>query len=159
MKKIKNKIKEEGYEAWRRGIEAKSTLKWYKGKLEIRKEDMYDGDWGGKLLFKARSGSLEVNGKNRERDKQGCKLCGEEKETIDHLIIECEKFDEERQALDSAVAGVLGREEWERRKEEEDRGMKTVLGYTENSDSDRQIVNHTKNFLKKCWTIIRKQMQ
>lgn len=35
-----------------------------------RKEERYTGDWGNKLLFKARNGTLEVNGQ----------ACGVEKE-------------------------------------------------------------------------------
>lgn len=52
-KDIKSKLKENVHIEWRDGVETKSTLAWYKGKMKIRREDIYNGDWAGKLLFRA----------------------------------------------------------------------------------------------------------
>ena len=149
-REINKKIEELGYREWREGIERKSTLTWYGGKTEIRKEDWYCGDWESKLLFKTRSGTLEVNGRNREIQEQGCKLCGEEKETIEHLIVECDSYSEERRALDKKIQCLLGDGEWSRRREESDRGIRTVLGLT-NNHHDKTAVTHMKKFLKSVW--------
>lgn len=61
-------------------METKSTLRWYRNKKRIGKEEWSTGDWGSKLLFKARSVTLEVNGRNREEQMQGCQACGTSRE-------------------------------------------------------------------------------
>ena len=91
-----------------------------------------------------------MNGRNREIQEQGCKLCGEEKETIEHLIVECDSYSEERRALDEKIQCLLGDEEWSRRREESDRGIRTVLGLT-NNHHDKTAVTHMKTFLKSVW--------
>jgi len=116
-KEIKKKIEENGHQEWRNGMETKSTLRWYKGKEKLRREEWYAGDWGGKLLFKARSGTLEVNGRKREIQDQRCSSCGEEKETVEHFIIECDSYRTQRQELDRQVAKIIGRAKWEDRRE------------------------------------------
>ena len=73
-------------------------------------------------------------------------MCGDEKEIVNHFIIECDKYKEQRQELDRKVARLIGREEWEERKEGEDRGIRTVLGLTEDKISDSIIVSHMKTF-------------
>ncbi|MPC88944.1 hypothetical protein E2C01_083869 [Portunus trituberculatus] len=98
-------------------MEIKSTLRWYRNKEKIGREEWYQGDWTGKLLSKARSGTLEVNGRNRNPDEQQCGMCGEEKESVEHFIVECDKYRKQRKALDTQVANIIGREEWEERKE------------------------------------------
>ena len=50
-----------GLEKWKRNIENKSTLGWYKGKEKPRMELAYDGSKREELFFKARTGSLELN--------------------------------------------------------------------------------------------------
>ena len=151
VKDIKKKVKENGYEEWKNGMEGKSTLRWYKSKTNIKKEDWYKGNWGGKLLFKARSGTLEVNGRKREMNEQGCKFCEEEKETLEHFIIECDKFRTQRQELEEKISDILGREMWETRKQGDDRGLKTVLGLTGDKDTDKTVVRHTMKFLVESW--------
>ena len=88
IKEIKTRIEENGHQEWRNSMETKSTLKWYRSKEKIGREKWYQGDWGGKLLFKTRSGTLEVNGRNRDTSEQKCEMCGHVKETVDHFIIE-----------------------------------------------------------------------
>ena len=153
VKEIKSKIEENGHQEWRNGVEGKSTLRWYRGKERIGREDWYQGDWASKLLFKARSGTLEVNARNRDKNEQQCRLCGEVKETVEHFIIECDTYRTQRQLLDRQVAEILGREEWEERKELEDRGIRTVLGLTGDKDCDNKIVSHMKTFLAKSWSL------
>lgn len=81
---------------------------------------MYRGDWGSKLLFKARSGTLEVKGSSRDEQDQYCSLCIGEEETIEHLIVACDRYEEERQGLLASVVEIIGEEEWHSRLEEED---------------------------------------
>ena len=81
-------------------MERRSTLKWYKGKERICREEWYQGDWPGKLLFKTRSGTLEIRGRNRDINEQQCRLCREVKEIVEHYIIECDMYRSQRKELD-----------------------------------------------------------
>lgn len=47
-------------------MENKNTLRYFKEKVKPERESFYDGSWEGKLLFKARLDSLELNGRIRE---------------------------------------------------------------------------------------------
>ena len=58
---MKNKIEEKGHQEWRNVMERKSTLRWYRSKERIGREEWHQRDWAGKLLFKAKSGTLEVS--------------------------------------------------------------------------------------------------
>ena len=69
VKEIKRKIEENVLKEWKKGMETKITLRWYKNMESIGREEWYMGDWGGKLLFKVRSGTLELNGRNREKKR------------------------------------------------------------------------------------------
>ena len=86
-------------------MENKGTLRYFKEKLKLERETFYDGSWEGKLLFKARSDSLELNG--RIGDWRGiptnCTKCGEERETLEHLLLECEWYEEERIYLENKI--------------------------------------------------------
>ena len=50
------------------------------------------------------------------------------KETVEHLIVECNRYDEERRILVAEVKEIIGEGEWNKRLQEEDRGITTVLG-------------------------------
>ncbi len=97
-------------------------------------------------MFRARSGTLEVNGRRREVNKQICSYCGIEKETMEHVIIECGKYERHREMLDKQIGDIIGMEEWKERKKWEDRGMKTILGL-EGDGEEEKIVSHLKTFL------------
>ena len=68
-------------------------------------------------------------------------------ETLEHFMTECKAYEEERRVFESKVKDKIGWEIWERRKGEEDRGMKLILGLEENKD----IVWDTKHFLNEIW--------
>ena len=112
------------------------------GRLD-RKTVIQDKEWHTRSEWKK-----QVN-----KSEQKCEMCGDEKETVDHFIIECDKYKEQRQELDRKVARLIGREEWEERKEGEHKGIRTVLGLTGDKISESIIVNHMKTFLVECWTI------
>ena len=134
-------------------MERKNSLRWYKIKEKPKRENMYDGSWESRLLFKARTDSLEINEKRRrwggENDK--CEKCEDgmdrQVETLEHFMTECKAYEEERRVFESKVKDKIGWEIWERRKGEEDRGMKLILGLEENKD----IVWDTKHFLNEIW--------
>ena len=147
VKDINRKIEANGLRRWRTGMERKPTLKWYTRKQKPEKIGWHTGDWGSRLLFKARSGTLEVNGRKREEQEQSCSFCVGVKETIEHLIVECDGYEGERKQLKEKVIAIIGEEEWYRRLEEGDGGITTVLGlYGDIKESDK-IVKCTKKFL------------
>ena len=59
-------IKNKGCNKWKQGMENKSTLRYFKEKVKPERELFYYGSWEAKLLFKARSDSLELNGRTGE---------------------------------------------------------------------------------------------
>lgn len=89
---IKKKVKETERGLWKTGMETKSALEMYRTfKQEIAKENIYDNSRGSPLLFEARTGVLRTKTyrvKYQEIDTL-CRVCGEDEETPEHLIISC----------------------------------------------------------------------
>ena len=152
IKGIKKKIEENGLAKWQEGTNRKATLKWYKRKQRPEGVAWHVGDVGSKLLYKARTRTLEVNGRNREGEDPRCRSCrmGVE-ETVEHVIVECSSYENHRARLMTAIKAAIGEEEWVRRVEEEDAALCTVLGLYGNRQETESIVSHTKRFLTLCW--------
>ncbi|MPC67146.1 hypothetical protein E2C01_061312 [Portunus trituberculatus] len=77
-------------------MERKSTLEWYKEKEIPMYERWYDDSLGGDLLFQARAQCMNVNARNyrwSEPCSKVCQMCdmGED-ETVEHAMLECEKY-------------------------------------------------------------------
>ena len=158
IKKIEERVKNKGCNIWKDAMEGKETLKWYKNKKEPRWENYYDGSWEAKLFFKAKSESLEVNGRtyiwNVEDRIWWCEKCSNEevpiKEDVRHLLLECEAYTNERMELESIIIQEIGGEEWRERKRSDDGGIKLILGIDERNGN---IIYKTKEFLRKIWKI------
>ena len=76
---------------WREEVRSKTTLNHYMAKENIGGEGGYDNSWGSVLMYRVRSNSLRLGG--RERFFGGevrCVLCGAEEETLLHFLEECE---------------------------------------------------------------------
>ena len=156
-KKIANRVKKEisstGNKKWVSNMQKKSSLQLYRAKEKPGKDKAYNGTWEASLLFKARTNTLETNerkkkwgGENDECEK--CEKRGERiKETLEHVLTECSEYMEERNRLDERIRNTLG-QLWNRRKTEEDRGLKTMLGL---KDKNEEVVKYTKEFLKEIW--------
>ena len=129
-------------------------MKWYKKKEKPGKMRIYDGSWAATLLFKARTNSLEVNERKKrwggiKETCEGCERRGNrEIETLEHMMVECETYEKERKMLEKEMEGVMGKEEWERVKRTEGRGMVEVLSIER---EDQRILEKTKGFLAKVW--------
>ena len=67
-------------------------------------EEFYDGSIGSQLLFRARMGSLEVTGCTYRWSGRGeeCEWC-DARETVEHLVVECEGLREERGKLKEEI--------------------------------------------------------
>ena len=150
---IKKEIQKKGVDKWKENMRKKNSLRWYKIKEKPKRENIYDGSWESKLLFKARTDSLEVNEKRRkwggENDK--CEKCEDGRdrqiETLEHLMTECKAYEDERREFENKIKDKIGREIWERRKGEDDRGMKLILGLEKN----KEMIKDTKQYLKEIW--------
>jgi len=115
-KEIRRRVQKKGWEEWRQGMETKSSLDLYKAKETPRRELFFDGDLGSSLLFKARSKSLEVNSRVYRWMNEGSKLCrmcdvGRD-ETIEHLVLECPMYANDRREMMSTVTREIGIERW-----------------------------------------------
>ena len=156
-KKIANRVNKEvknrGLKKWVANMEKKPSLNLYKAKEKPRWDNAYNGTWEASLLFKARTNTLEVNERKKRwgGENEECRKCekrGERiTETLEHVITECGEYTEERRRLDINITNKLG-QKWDRRKREEDRGLKTILGM---QDRDEEVIKYTKKYLKEMW--------
>ena len=84
-----------------------------------------------------------------ESDK--CEKCENEMnrqiETLEHLMTECKAYETERKEFENKIRNKIGEENWERRKVEDDRGIKFILGLENNGE----IVSDTKQYLREVW--------
>ena len=155
---IKNNILMKGQIEWERGVESKTTLNVYKNKREPGTECFYKGDMASRLLFKARTGSLEVNGRiyrwNGTSDR--CEWCVfGVKETVEHLIIECEGHERERMIFIEGLIELVGLKKWNEIRRKEDHGISIASGFECGDkivdDNRLGIVDCMKSFLKGVW--------
>ena len=86
-------VKKFGWRKWKNSMNSKSTLEWYREKNRPKLETFYDGSWGSELLFRARSPSLEVNGRTYRWSADRCRLCkvcsSKEVKSVFHVVVEC----------------------------------------------------------------------
>ena len=97
-KDIKRKIKKRDNELWEKDLIEKASLSRYrKHKTKIKQEEIYDNKYESVLLFKARTGTLELNIEKRHKGEDTtCDLCRTGDETDIHFILECNKLDDKR---------------------------------------------------------------
>ena len=152
-KKIDTRVKQIGLEKWRTGMSGKSTLKWYEKKVKPMNERWYDGSRGGQLLFKARTQSLEVNARTYRWAENGTRVCmqceAEVDETVEHMVLECLRYAEERAEMMDVVNEAIEPDVWNELREGEDHGMSFLLGL--GNGKKRDVTMATKGFLEKAW--------
>ena len=95
---IKRKVKEKDTEIWKKDIIEKSSLNRYrKYKTKIKQEDIYDNRYESVLLFKLRTGMLELNSEKRHKGEDTtCDLCKAGEETDIHFMLECNRLNDKR---------------------------------------------------------------
>ena len=144
-----------GLDKWRHGIQGKVSLRNYSLKLEPSKEKFYNGNWASSLLFKARTNSLELRSRVYRFEGNGDKTClacnmGCE-ETVHHIIVECQAYEEVRVSAIADYVGSIGRDKFNRVISREDDGLNYFLGLGE--DINTEVVEITKSLLLSIWTI------
>lgn len=83
---------------WKEEVNSKSSLVIYKRwKENIKEEKMYDNRPSSIILYKARSGTLQLNDRKRHTNGEvKCTLCGHEYEDLKHFILVCPSTNNER---------------------------------------------------------------
>ena len=66
-----------------------------------------------------------------------------------HFIVECSRYEREREILIERIVEVVGREEWNQIIQGEDGGLLLVAGLERNNDI--RILEATKEFLECAW--------
>ena len=152
-RKIDSRVKQVGRWKGKNGMREKTTLAWYAKKERPMNEEWYDGSRAGQLLFRARTQSLEVNARTYRWSANGSRECtqcdGGVNETVEHLVLECPRYNEERMELLNIVTDSIGMNEWDERKREDDHGMCILLGL--GKGKNRRVTVAMKEFLEMAW--------
>ncbi|KAH8034242.1 hypothetical protein HPB51_021955 [Rhipicephalus microplus] len=93
---VQEQVREEENKQWWKAVRSKATLMVYQScKNEIEKQRMYDNNGGSGLPFEARAGALRTLvyrdrfDKNTDDMSAMWRVCGQEEETIPHLVLRC----------------------------------------------------------------------
>ena len=62
--------------------------------------------------------------------------------------MECNEYQEEREELEKEIIRAIGRDKWERAKENENKGIEIILGIEEEG---KNCIQGTKKYLGKMW--------
>ena len=107
------------------------------------------------MLFRVRAGAWEINSRTWRwnGNEKSCMECGRGvEETLEHIVVGCEAYEEERMILEENMKRCIGEERWEMVKETEDYGMAYLVGLEEQEEEDMvERVNIMKKFLTKVW--------
>ena len=116
QRRVNDNVKKTGLDKWHRGMREKSSLVWYREKEKPKNEVFYDGGVGSMLLFKARTKSLEVNNRTHRWANEGnrnCNKCGgEREETVEHIMLECPRYEGVRRVMIEGIKKEVGEERW-----------------------------------------------
>jgi len=110
---IRKLVKQKFEDLWRRSLEKRTSLQVYREHKLLRGyvDRLYDNSRGSGLLANARAGMLNtqvLRSHYTNVDKQ-CRLCKKEIETIDHVVLRCEKLGVRTVPLDVALGLGLRR--------------------------------------------------
>ena len=114
---IKRRIREWDTKRWEEDLNRKTSVKIYKNfKTKMKDDGCYNNKFSSKLLFRARSNTLNLNiQKRHQKGDTSCVLCKEKKEDLIHFIINCEELeatrDEEifKEAYDNDKEQMVGK--------------------------------------------------
>ena len=141
-------------------MEQKSTMEWYKEKEAPMYERWYDGSLGGDLLFRARAQCMGVNERNyrwSESRSKVCQMCdmGED-ESVEHVVLECEKYERDRMEMMQVILTELGHS-WDERVEKTGREwmvlllLLLLLGLCR--ETNERMIEAVKEVLEKMWRV------
>lgn len=96
---IKDRIQDWDLKNWQKEIQEKSSLKIYKNcKQELKGEEkLYDNKTSSAIMFQARTNNLNLNDRKRfNGEETKCFMCEGENENLNHFILWCRGYEEER---------------------------------------------------------------
>jgi hypothetical protein len=152
--RVRTKIQTKMVEEWKRGLQEKSSLSIYRHREVFKYDDYARGDKASELLFKARTGDLEVNAKIHRWTpglEKFCEVCKKnEEETVQHMIAECIGYNEEREQAMLEITELWGKkytDSWEQL--EQDGQVAAVLGIPNGAEEEQWKI--VKRMLYKMW--------
>ena len=151
--KIGRKVKELGLAKWKAGMSEKTTLSLYRMKEKPGCETFYDGGWGSQLLFGARSQSLKLNARTarwNDRRSKACLVCDNgDDETVEHMVVNCNGYERERDEYMKVVISKYGREQFAAWTEQDDNGLAVFFRLLQGVDDE--CMDAMKDLLEKMW--------
>ena len=94
-KEIRGKIAKVVEEEWRE-LEKKNSLGIYRRFKKEMKEEDYSGSLESMVWLRARTNSLHLGENSWQRNREVCVGCSEERETLEHFILHCPRWEEWR---------------------------------------------------------------
>ena len=144
-----------GLSKWKNEMERKKTLEWYREKEAPMYVKWYDGSLGGDLLFRARAQCMNVNARNyrwSESHSKVCQMCNMgEDETVEHVVLECEKYDRERREMMRVILLELGCNENELVEKTGREWMVLLLGLC--GETTETMIGAVKEYLERMWCV------
>ncbi len=99
-KEVGEKVKKWDTAKWKATMQEKESLKMYREwRGEIGgQEKIYDNSEASSVLFKCRSNNLNLADRKRfKNEPTTCVMCGAEKEDLNHFLLQCVAYSDERQ--------------------------------------------------------------
>ena len=93
-KEIRGKIAKVGEEEWREELEKKNSFVIYRRFKKEMKEEDYSGSLESMVWLRARTNSLNLGEHSWQRNREMCVGCSEERETLEHFILHCPRWEE-----------------------------------------------------------------
>ena len=95
---LRTRIKTKDTERWRQEVQSKTTLKMYSSwKKQVEEAEFLDNHPSSTIFFRARTNCLPLNDRKRHTGEDTkCVLCSSENENIEHFILNCPAYTEER---------------------------------------------------------------
>ncbi len=130
---VDKKIAVQALSEWRREVDGKSTLRYYKAKEEPAMEEYLANNWRYRFqIFALRTGQEPLNWlrKKWRKDLDGkCTMCGQQEETEEHLLLRCTRLGSARDEILEILYTKLDDEDWEAFQAMDDSGkLQVVLG-------------------------------
>ena len=152
-KEIEKRVRICGLRIWKQGMGRKDSLKLYRMKEMPKYECIYDGSRGGDLMFCVRANALSVNARTyrwNERREDICFMCNSgERETVEHLMMECEAYESERLEMIGVILDERGEGDGVMYERTGDEWMAMIVGLSPGVTT--AMTDSGKRFLEGAW--------
>ena len=143
---IKTMVNEWDTKTWKEEAAKKSSLSLYvKYKSEIKQERWFDNSDESKLMYRARTDTLDLNDKNKHKGKDTtCLACGLENESLEHFLLHCNHYEQIRRDYFFLFRPYREDTEWT---------MADILLFTldHTNEMESSYLKDRKEFVKRMW--------